>query len=231
MNIEYGLRQRHARALLDAVHPAYCGDFPEPLLEKARHSPIGRRHLALAALRAAPEVFAPDHERWQSWQDDETWLQWPQARVQAFTLELGAIALGPALRMFVERSAVLFARAALGLETWRRAQSVNPWPGQPPEAIRHMGEAVLQRCGRDAQALKDEVYQRGKVEFIGHAERRHESLAARLVLAYAQVPARPCKMDSWLPASAVPALLAEQEALDAEAKEAATAVVTEGQIE
>jgi hypothetical protein len=231
MNVESSLRQRHARAMLDALHPAYCGDFPEPLLEKARHSPTGRRHLARAALRNVPEVFAPDHERWQPWQDDEPWLQWPHARLQAFTLELGAIALGPALRMLVERSVVLFARSALGLETWRRAQSVNPWPGQSPEAIRRMGEAVLQRCGRDAQALKDEVYERGKVEFIGHAERRHETLATRLALAYAQVPARPCKVDGWLPAAAVPALLVEQEALDAEAEAAAAPVVTEGQIE
>ena len=206
--------------MLDAVHPAYCGDIPEALLEKARHSPIGRRHLALAALRVAPEVFAPDHERWQAWQDDEPWLQWPQARLQAFALNLGGIALGPALRMLVERSAVLFARNALGLQTWQRALSVNPWPEPSPEAIRRMGEVVLQRCGRDAQALRDEVVRRGQVEFIGHAERQHETLAARLALAYAQAPARPCKTECWLPASTVPALLAEQAARDAEVAEA-----------
>lgn len=231
MNVESSLRQRHARAMLDGMHPAYCGDFPEPLLHKARHSPVGRRHLARAALRNAPEVFMPDHERWQHWLEDEPWLQWPQARLQAFTQELGAIALGPALRMIVERSAVLFVRGALGVETWRRAQSVNPWPGQSPEAIRRMGEAVLQRCGDDAQALKDEVYERGKVEFIGHAERRHETLATRLVLAYAQVPARPCKVDGWLPASAVPALLVEQEALDAETAAAMAPPAAEERIE
>lgn len=230
MSVECSLRQRHARALLDAVHPAYCGDFPEPLLQRARHSPIGRRHLVKAALRYAPAVFAPDHERWQRWQDDEPWLQWPQARLQAFTQELGVLAFGPALRMIVERSAVLFVRNALGVENWRRAQNVNPWPGQAPEAIRHMGAAVLQRCGRDAHALKEEVYARGKVEFLGHAERRDESLAARLTLAYAQVPARPCKTDCWLPATAVPALLVEQETLDAEASAAALAS-TEGSVE
>jgi hypothetical protein len=230
MNVESALRRQHARAMLDAVHPAYCGDFPEPLLQRARHSPAGRRHLARAALRHAPELFMPDHERWQPWQDDEPWLQWPQARLQAFTRELGAIALGPALRMIVERNAVLFVRGALGVETWRRAQGVNPWPGPAPEAIRHMGEAVLQRCGRDAQALNEEIYERGKVEFIGHAERRHESLATRLVLAYTQIPARPCKVDCWLPASAVPALLVEQETLDAEALLQA-AVQQEGPVE
>lgn len=213
------------------MHPVHCGDFPEPLLEKARHSVAGRRHLARAALRAMPDVFAPDHERWQSWYADEPWLQWPQTRLQAFTLELGAIALGPALRMLVERNAVLFARNALGMETWRRALDVNPWPGPSPEAIRRMGEAVLQRCGNDAHAWKDEVCQRGKIEFIGHAERRHEILAARLALAYAQTPARPCKTDCWLPASAVPALLVEQESLDAEAEDLTAPVTVEARAE
>jgi len=214
MNVECSVRQQHARALLDAVHPVRCGDFPEPLLQQARRSPIGRRQLARIALRHAPGVFAPDHERWQPWQDDEPWLQWPHARLHAFTQELGVIALGPALRMIVERNAVLFMRSTLGLDNWRRAQSANPWPGPAPEAVRQMGSAVLQRCGQHAQALSDAVYERGKIEFLGHAERRHAALAERLALAYAQTPARPCKGECWLPTSAVPALLAEQQALD-----------------
>lgn len=216
MNVEYSVRQQHARAVLDSLHPMHCGDLPEPLLQRARHSQVGRRHLAKTALRRAPGVFAPDHERWQPWQRDEPWLQWPQVRLQAFTRKLGVIALGPALRMIVERSAVLFIRSALGTENWRHAQSVNVWPESAPEAIRNMGEAVLQRCDRDAHALSAAVDERGKIEFIGHAERRHESLAARLALAYATVPADSCRGDCWLPASAVPMLLAEQSVLDAE---------------
>jgi len=226
MNVESSTRQQHARALLDAVHSARCGDLPDALLHHARHSPLGRRHLARAALRSAPEVFAPDQERWQPWLDDEPWLQWPQARVDAFTQMLGAISLGPALRMIVERSTVLFVRGALGLVHWRRAQSVNPWPGVAPEAVRQMGDAVLQRCGRDAQALSDAVYERGKIEFLGHAERKHASLAARLALSYAQAPAR-AKGECWLPAAAVPALLVEQQTLDAEASLA----IAEGQLQ
>lgn len=217
MNVEYSLRQQHARAVLDGLHPVHCGDLPEPLLSRAQHSRMGRRHLARAALRCAPDVFAPDYERWQRWLDDEPWLQWPQSRLQTFAQKLGAIALGPALRMIVERTTVLSIRSALGTENWRCAQSVNPWPESAPEAIRHMGEAVLQRCGSDAHALRAAVHERGKVEFIGHAERRHESLAARLALAYAVVPAGSCKGECWLPASTVPMLLAEQSLLDAEA--------------
>lgn len=229
MNVEYSLRQQHARALLDGLHPMHCGDLPEPLLQRAQYSQMGRRHLARAAVRRAPDVFAPDHERWQQWQVDEPWLRWPQARLQAFTQKLGVIALGPALRMIVERSAVLFVRSALGTENWRCAQSVNVWPEPAPEAIRNMGEAVLQRCGRDAHALSAAVHERGKIEFIGHAERRHESLAARLALSYAAAPTGSCRSDCWLPVSAVPMLLAEQSVLDAEAL--AVLVAAEGSSE
>ncbi|GLQ93642.1 hypothetical protein [Dyella acidisoli] len=215
MNVDYSVRQQQARALLDGLHPVRFGDLPEPLLKQALSSNAGRRHLARAAVRYVPGVFAPDHERWQCWQD-EPWLQWPQSRIQAFSQTLGAIALGPALRMIVERNAVLFVRNALGIENWRYAQSANPWPESEsaPEAIRNMGEAVLKRCGSDAHALSTAVLERGKIEFIGYAERRHESLAARLALAYAEVSAGSCKGSCWLPASTVPMLLAEQKALD-----------------
>lgn len=209
------LRQQHARAALDSLHPVHCGEFPEPLLHHARNSDVGRRHLARIALRNAPSVFAPNQERWQRWQDEEPWLQWTQPRLHAFTQELGVMAFGPALRMIVERSAVLFVRNALGLENWRRVQNADPWQGSAPEAVRHMGEAVLRRCDSDAQALAAEIFERGKVEFIGHAERRHESLAARLALAYAVAPTRLCSADCWLPAAAVPQLVAAHAILGA----------------
>ncbi|WP_266167806.1 hypothetical protein [Dyella subtropica] len=212
MNAEGRLRQQHARALLDSLHPAHCGDLPEPLLQQARQSGLGRRYLARTALRHAPSVFAPNHERWQLWQNAEPWLQWTQQRLHAFTLTLGGIALAPALRMIVERNAVLFVRSALGAENWRRAQSVDPWQGPAPEAVRHRGEALLQCCGRDALALAAEIHERGKIEFIGHAERRDENLAARLALAYASPPARPCSEACWLPASTVPMLLSMHDA-------------------
>ena len=171
-------------------------------------SALGRRHLARAMLRAEPKVFEPAHERWAAWAADEPWLAWPQPELDAFTRELGAIAFGPAVRVTVERGEVLFLREALGLDGWRRAQSADPWNGPAPEAVRHMGRAVIQRCERDVQALRDAVFERGKIEFLGHAGRRDARLADRLALAYATAPALPCAKESWLPASTVPSLLA-----------------------
>lgn len=171
-------------------------------------SALGRRHLARSALRAQPRVFAPDQERWASWADEEFWLQWSHAELDAFTRELGALALGPAVRVTVERGEVLFLREALGLEHWRRAQSADPWHGPAPEAVRNMGRALIQRCERDASALREAAYERGKIEFLGHAGRRDARLAERLALAYATAPALPCAKEAWLPAATVPALLA-----------------------
>ncbi|MFC4763265.1 hypothetical protein [Dyella koreensis] len=214
MNAERAMRRQHAQALLDGLHSERCVGVPADLLEHARCSALGRRHLARAALRAAPAVFAPDHERWQAWSEAEDWLHWPHATLETFTRELGAIAFGPALRVAVERSEVLFLREAFGLDAWRRAQAADPWRGAAPEAVRHMGRAVMQRCERDAQALRDAVFERGKIEFLGHAGRNDARLAERLALAYASAPALPCIKECWLPAGTVAGLLVSSRASD-----------------
>ena len=219
MSAERAIRRMQAQAALDGLHPSRCSALPEALLERARGSALGRRHLVKAVLRTQPRVFAPDHERWLPWVDEEPWLHWSQAQLDAFTRELGAIALGPAVRITVERSEVLFLREALGLDDWRRAQSADPWRGPAPEAVRNMGRALIQRCERDAAALREAVYERGKIEFLGHAGRRDARLAERLALAYATAPALPCAKEAWLPAATVPALLAPAPVIVEEAAE------------
>lgn len=208
-------RRQQAQALLDGLHANHFDELPPALLESARHSALGRRVLARMALRRVPALFAPDQERWQSWAASESWMHWPQPRLQAFTRTLGVLSLGPALRVIVERQAVLFVRDVLGADAWRQAQLALAWKGNPPEAIRQMGATLLHRCGRDAQALLAAIDERGRIEFIGHAERRDAELAARLVLAYAQAPARPCSKATWLPLSTVADLLAAEAATDA----------------
>ncbi|WP_426702938.1 hypothetical protein ACPPVV_08070 [Rhodanobacter sp. Col0626] len=218
MNVEQvaaTARQQQARALLDGLHATQFGSLPESLLASARSSALGRRMLARTMSRRLPDLFAPDQERWQSWQNSEGWLQWPQSRLESFTRTLGAMALGPALRMIVERSTVLFVRDVLGQDHWRQAQLAAPWKGAPPETIRLMGATVLRRCGNDAEALTTAIFERGQIEFIGHAERRHPELATRLALGYAQAPATPCSKETWLPLNTVADLLAAEAATDA----------------
>jgi len=214
VSADRAIRRQHAQALLDGLHPRHRGDWPAALAERARYSVLGRRHLARSAMQSVPTVWAPDQERWQTWHEQEPWLLWPHARVAAFTRELGAIALGPALRLLVERDAVLFVRETLGMDHWRRSQSVNPWREQAPEAVRHMGQAVLQRCERDAAALSAAIDERGSIEFLGHAERAGPALAERLAGAYAIPPPSPCSKECWLPPHAVAALLRERAAHD-----------------
>lgn len=209
------VRQLQAKALLDGMHAMQFGILPTPLLAAARSSVLGRRMLARNLSRRLPALFAPDHERWQSWQNSEGWLQWPPSRLESFTRVLGAMALGPALRMIVERRTVLFVRDVIGQDHWRQAQLAAPWQGSPPEAIRLMGATILRRCGTDAVALNEALFERGQVEFIGHAERRHPELAARLALGYAKAPETPCSKETWLPFHAVAELLATEAATDA----------------
>jgi hypothetical protein len=214
VSAERAMRRQHAQAVLDGLHPTHCGDWPPALAARARYSALGRRHLARKAMQAVPAVWAPDQERWEAWQEQEPWLRWPHTRLTAFTRELGAIALGPALRLLVERNVVLFVRETLGIDHWRRSQSANPWREQAPEAVRHMGQAVLQRCGHDAAALSAAIDERGCIEFLGHAERAGPALAARLTGAYATPPASPCSKECWLPPHAVADLLRECTAQD-----------------
>jgi hypothetical protein len=209
------VRRQQAQALLDGLHAGHFGELPQALHDQARHTALGRRVLARMALRRVPALFAPDQERWQTWDASESWMHWPPSRLQSFTRTLGVLSLGPALRVIVERQAVLFVREVLGADAWRQAQLALAWKGNPPEAIRQMGAALLHRCGRDAQALLDAVDERGRIEFIGHAERRHAELATRLVLVYAQAPSRPCSRETWLPLSTVADLLAAEAATDA----------------
>lgn len=207
-------RRHHAQALLEGLHPRYYGEWSADLAERAMQSPIGRRQLARAALKRVPSLWTPDQERWQAWLAQEPWLAWPQARVEAFARELGVLSLGPALRLAVEREVVLFLRQCLGVDALRQAQAHDPWKGKPPEAIRHMGQAVLQRGGRDVEALDASVLSRGIVEFLAHAERSGPVLAARLSCAFASVPPGPCTKESWLPTGTVAALLQERAAHD-----------------
>jgi hypothetical protein len=209
------VRRQQARALLDGLHAGHFGELPDALLESARTSELGRRVLARMALRRVPGLFAPNHERWHAWSASETWMHWPPSRLQSFTRTLGVLSLGPALRVIVERQAVLFVRDVLGLDAWRQAQQALAWKGNPPEAIRQMGAALLHRCGRDADALMSAIDERGRIEFVGHAERRDPELATRLSLAFAQSPSRPCSRETWLPLSTVSDLLAAEAATDA----------------
>lgn len=214
------MRQCHAQALLDGLHPQHCGDYPTTLLERARYSALGRRHLTRAALARAPDLFAPDQERWQAWQESQPWLLWPQSQLVGFTRELGALSLAPALRVVLERNAVLFLREAIGGELWRLVQIADPWRGRSSETIRLMGNALLQRCGKNAESLRSALFERGKIEFLGHAERTDAALAARLGQAYAAIPAEPCARECWLPADAVAQRLAQHVALAADTDDA-----------
>lgn len=219
MNASRSPRQQHAQAVLDSLHPAHFAGVPSALLEQARRSRLGRRHLLRTALADAAPVLAPDQERWQSWEDSQPWLRWTQAQLRAFTFELGAMALAPAMRVLIQRSEVLFLRDALGADTWHRVQHTVVW-ARAPEAVQHMGSALLRRCRHDAAAVRDAVFERGKIEFLGHVERSGAMLAERLRLAYAQAPTS-CLKECWLPTGVLSALLAEQaEQIDRQAAEA-----------
>lgn len=155
----------------------------------------------------------PGQARWDAWVPSAPWLVWSRETLCDFTHVLGVVALGPALRVILQRDRVLFLREATGSEAWRVMQAHDPWHRAPPETVRHLGCALLRRCGGDGDALQTALFRRGLIEFTGHAERADELLAARLRLSFVEQLPGQCGKECWLPAEAVDQLLSEQHAV------------------
>lgn len=199
-----------ATLALDAMHPTRFAGLPAALSQRALRSRLGRRQLFALALQASPRVFTAEREPWQAWAGSHPWLRWTQCQMQTCARSLGAIALGPALKVVLERDAVLFLRGAVGNDAWRVMQQANPWHGPAPDTVRSLGAAVIRDCGTDAAAVAAAVSRRGAVELIGHAERESALLAERARLAYAPGLPDACARECWLPVGAVAPLLEEQ---------------------
>lgn len=194
---------------LDVVHPAHFAGMPHVLVQRGLQSRHGRRLLYRRACRLDPEVFQPRSDGWDDWVPAAPWLAWPRGRLEHFARLLGVTAVGPALRIILQRDKVLFLRRVAGEEAWRLMQAHDPWDGPAPETVRHLGSALLRRAGTDAAALADAFVRRGTIEFVGHADRTAPLLARRLRLAFAGDVDASCARECWLPAPAVDRLVAE----------------------
>lgn len=199
-----------AAMALDAMHPTRFAGVPATLSQRALHSRQGRRRLFGMAQQVSPQVFTAEREPWQAWAGSHPWLHWTQCRMQTCARCLGAIALGPALKVILERDVVLFLRGAVGNDAWRVMQQADPWHGPAPDGVRRRGAAVIRACGNDAAAVAAAVSRRGAMELVGHAERESALLAERARLAYASDLPSACASECWLPTEAVAPLLEEQ---------------------
>lgn len=199
-----------AAMALDAMHPTRFAGVPAALSQRALRSRQGRRQLFGMALRVSPHVFTAEREPWQTLAKTHAWLHWAQCRMQTCARCLGAIALGPALKVILERDAVLFLRDAVGQEAWRVMQQSDPWQGPAPDTVRRLGAALIADCGRDAAAVAAAVSRRGATELVGHAERESALLAERMRLAFPSGLPSACTGECWLPAEAVAPLLEAQ---------------------
>jgi len=195
---------------LDVTHPATFAGVPATLSRRALQTRLGRRHLFKLALPSHPRVFNATRESWQARVADHPWLCWTQPELQTAAHVLGAIALGPALKMVLERDAVLFLRGAVGSDAWRIMQQADPWHGPAPESVRRQGATALQAAGNDATAVTATVRRRGAVELVGHAGRDTALLGERMRLAYAMTLPSECAAQCWLPSEAVVSLIDAQ---------------------
>lgn len=214
--------------MLDVVHPARFAGMPPALTARALASRRGRRFLYARARRLAPDVFRPDADTWNVWLSSAPWLAWPRTQLHAFAHVLGVVALGPVLRVVLQRDRVLFLRRVAGDEVWHTMQTHDAWDGSPPESVRHMGAALLRRCGEDASSLRDAIHRRGSIEFIGHAERDNALLAQRLRMSFMDAPPEADDRQCWLSSRVVGTLLSEQHMAWMQARAEAHAAEADG---
>lgn len=212
VNAESGTVQAPVARVLDTLHPARFADLPATLVGQALGCRSGRRFLYRRASLAAPDVFVPERACWSHWLAGSPWLAWPRGELAGFAHVLGVVAMAPALRVILQRDKVLFLRRVAGESPWRVMQRQDPWDGAPPEAVRHLGSALLRRCGDEEDVLRSALLRRGAIEFIGHAERTDALLASRLRLSFVGALPEACAGECWLPTQAVDGLLQEYDA-------------------
>jgi hypothetical protein len=190
-------------ATLDEADAGWFGVAP-PLVDRARASRLGRRMLARRlASHGAPVLFGTLPRSTPQSIAVSMWALWPSQRLRAIAWDLGAIALGPALRAVVRREAVLRVRSVLGEE--RYALALASAPNVATAADRE--HRVLSKSLASDETLGAAVRRLGFGEFLAFARALHPACAERVLVGEAPGSVPETKL-AWLDASRVATHLA-----------------------
>ena len=191
-------------AALDEADAGWFGGVAPALVERARASRLGRRLLSRRlASHGGPVLFGTLPRSTPQSIAVSTWAVWPSQRLRAIAWDLGAIALGPALRAVVRREAVLRVRSVLGEE--RYALALAAAPNVATTADRE--HRVLSKSLASDEVLGAAVRRLGFGEFVAFARAVHPACAERVLLGEAPGSVPETKL-AWLDASRVATHLA-----------------------
>lgn len=164
---------------LDGAHPAWFGEMDSALLAEARGSASGRRLLARElAQRAAPVLFGSFPAVLPHALSGNHWMMLSGERLAALALDLGGLALSPAIRTRIERAQVLRLRRVLGAQ--RYAQVL----GAAREDTMHLDQMQddLDRALASDEDLASLIHRTGLAEWLAFVAPLHPVAVERLRL-------------------------------------------------
>jgi hypothetical protein len=164
---------------LDGTDAGWFPSLAPIVVDRARRSKLGRRLLARRlATSGAPILFGTLPRTTPQPIAVSAWTTWPAERIRDIALDLGALALAPALRSVVGRDDVLRIRGVLGEE--RYALALASAALAPPGDERP--HTLLARSLGSDEAFDAAVRQRGFGELIAFAHAVHPACAERVLL-------------------------------------------------
>lgn len=165
---------------LDETDAAWFGAVAPILVDRARQSRLGRRMLARRlAANGAPLLFGTMPRSTPQAIAVSTWAGWPVEKLRAIALDLGAIALAPALRSLVRRETVLRIRRVLGESRYGLALADG---GERQAAVAARVRSTVTTALERDEDLDQLVRKRGFGEFLAFARAVHPVCAERLLL-------------------------------------------------
>jgi len=167
-----------ARAL-DEADAGWFGSLAPIIVERARHSRLGRRILSRRlAAQGAPVLFGTLPRSTPQAIAVSPWAAWPGERIRAIAWDLGAIALAPALRAVVRREAVLRVRAVLGEARYALALASASHVATGSDREHRM----LAKSLASDEVLGKAVRRLGFAELVAFARGVHPACAERVLL-------------------------------------------------
>ena len=203
--VDAGWHQLVRRVAAEA-DPGWLPDWPADLVRRAQGSALGCRLISVRlGASAAPSLFCSLSPPPEPVLAQHGWLHLPQADLEEAVLDVGALAMAPAIHTVVRRDQVRRLRQALGQDRYLRVLQV----AQVGEAVRPDCDAAasLDGCIHSETAIVALARAYGLLEIGTVLADEHPALQQRLRIAFP--PGQALQVHKgWLPRSTVLGALA-----------------------
>ncbi|MEM9058007.1 MAG: hypothetical protein AAGD86_11045 [Pseudomonadota bacterium] len=215
------------RRLAAEVHPGWLPDWPDALVRQAKASTLGCRMISVRlGATVAPALFCAAAPPPAAVLQRHPWLHLTGAELREAVLDVGAMAMSPAIHTVVRRGDMRTLRRSLGEARYRLALQVPL--DSAPSAAAEQAQAALRRCLETDAGLAPHVQIAGLIEIGAALADEHPALLQRLRIAFPPSQALKAQV-GWLDKATVRRALARRAAPKASAPPAAPSAASETQ--